>query len=337
MKSRSGYFPTLIMILAIVIFLTTQAVKAQKVGSPPELVKTIELPGVKGRIDHLAFNPDQNIIYVAALGNNSVEVVDLKAGKVIHSIKGLSEPQGIMFIPGANIIFVSNGGSGQCYGFRTDTYKQTGKIKPGSDPDNVRYSSSTGKIYVGYGEGGIAVIDPGNLQILSDIKLPAHPESFQIDENAGKMFVNIPDYQLIQVIDLRKNIITDKWKISGAASNFPMALDTANHRLFTGCRNPARLIVINTETGETITSVDIDNDTDDVFYDRTRKQVYVSCGGGYIDVISQITMDAYKISSRVKTQPGARTSLLIPGLNQIITAAPAGAGTPAGLMVYQIK
>lgn len=304
---------------------------------PVKLITSISLADVKGRIDHLAYNRNQQLIYVAALGNNTVEVVDVQNKKVIHSIKGLSEPQGIRFIPDANAIIVANGGDGECKIFNSVTYQQVASVRLNSDSDNVRYSASFNKIYVGYGEGGIAVIDGTTFKLLADIKLPAHPESFQIDETAKKIYVNVPDVKQLEVIDSEKNVVIDTWDIREAAYNFPMALDIVNHRLFIGCRNPAKLLVIDAETGKTISTVGIDGDTDDLFYDSVSKQIYVSCGGGFIDIFKQESEDKYENILKIETRSGARTSLFVPELKQLIVAAPARSEKQAELMVYQIN
>jgi YVTN family beta-propeller protein len=303
-----------------------------------ELLTSIQLPNVIGRIDHLAFNNKNQTIFVAALGNNSVEVVDLKNRKVIHSIKDLHEPQGIKYIPESNTIFVANGENGECDIYNADTYQLITSIKmPGGDADNVRYDKTAGKIFVGYGDGGIAVIDAKTSKQLADIKLPGHPESFQLSSDSKKLYVNVPDMQMLATIDLDKFTITDKWKIEIAKANFPMALDADNHRLFAGCRNPAKLLVINSESGNIITQIDIDSDTDDVFYDSLSKQIYVSCGGGYVDIIKQNGADKYEVTSRIESRSGARTSLFVPELNQLLVAAPARSGNEAQLMIYEKK
>lgn len=299
-----------------------------------KLITTIPLPGVNGRIDHLAYNSRKQVVYVAALGNNTVEVVDLKSRKVIQSIKGLSEPQGIRYIPGNNVIFIANGGNGECSVFNADTYQPVALVRLGDDADNVRYTPATNKIYVGYGDGAIAVLDAGNFKRLADIKLAGHPESFQT-ENDPKSYVNVPDAHLLEVIDLEKNLVTEKWKIETATSNFPMALDSENHRLFIGCRHPAKLLVLDTETGKTVASRDTDDDSDDIFYDKTTRKIYMSCGGGYVDVFAQISPERYEAVSRIKTRSGARTSLFVPELNQLIVAAPSRSDGEAQLMIYQ--
>jgi YVTN family beta-propeller protein len=301
-----------------------------------QLVASIQLPNVSGRIDHLAYDSKNQTIFVAALGNNTVEVVDLKSKKVIHTIKGLHEPQGIKYIPESNTIFVANGENGECDIYNADTYQLITSIKmPGGDADNVRYDVTTGKIYVGYGDGGIAVIDAKTFKQLADVKLPAHPESFQLSTDSKKIFVNVPDAQILATIDLDKYTIIDKWKIEIAKANFPMALDATNHRLFLGCRNPAKLLVINSESGKIIAQIDINSDTDDVFYDSPSKQIYVSCGGGYVDIIKQFEPDKYEVTTRIESRSGARTSLFVLELNQLLVAAPARSGSEAQLMIYK--
>lgn len=299
------------------------------------LVGSISLPNVSGRIDHLAFDSKTQTLFVAALGNNTVEVVDLKSRKVIHTIKDLHEPQGIRYIPENNTIIVANGENGECDIFNADSYKFITSLKFSGDADNIRYDPAAGKIYVGYGDGAIGIIDSKTFRQLDDIKLPVHPESFQLDTHSKRIFVNIPDALMIAAIDLEKKTITDKWKMENATSNFPMALDLKNHRLFIGCRNPSKLLVINSLTGKTITLIDISADTDDIFFDSSSDQIFISCGGGYIDVIKQKDPDNYISTAKVKSRDGARTSLFVPELSQLIVAAPARSGSEAQLMIYE--
>ena len=327
-------------IVILVIIVSVNSCFAQNTASNKELhlVATIQLPNVSGRIDHLAFDTKNQTIFLAALGNNTVEVVDIKSKKVIQTIKGQHEPQGIKYISENNTVFVANGGDGECDIYNADTYQQIKSIKmPGTDADNVRYNVTSGKIFVGYGDGGIAVIDSKTFKQLVDVKLPGHPESFQLDAGSKKIFVNVPDAQMLATIDLEKYTITNKWKIKVAKANFPMALDEFNHRLFLGCRNPAKLLIINSESGNIIAQIDIDSDTDDVFYDSSTKQIYVSCGGGYIDVIKQSGPDKYEVTSRIESRSGARTSLFVPELNQLFLAAPARSGNEAQLMIFGKK
>jgi YVTN family beta-propeller protein len=310
---------------------------AQPQNNSLKLIGSISLPKVSGRIDHLSYDSKNQKLFIAALGNNTVEVVDLKNRKVIHSIKNLDEPQGVIFIPENNSLFIANGANGECDIFKTDSFQKTNTIKLSGDADNVRYDEVEKRIYVGYGNGGIAIIDATTFKLINEIKLSGHPESFQIDKSAKKIYANVPDENQIEVIDLEKNLVIDKWKMHDASSNFPMALDETNHRLFVGCRHPAKLLIINTQTGKTISTFSIDSDVDDLFYNRTNKEIYLSCGGGYIDVLKQTDANTYTVNGKVSTHSGARTSLLLPELNQLIVASPLGFNSNASLLVYDIK
>jgi len=310
---------------------------AQPQNNSLKLIGSISLPGVSGRIDHLSYDSTNQKLFIAALGNNTVEVVDLKNKKVVHSIKDLDEPQGVAFIPERNSIFIANGANGECDIFKTDSFQKTNTIKLPGDADNVRYDEAEKKIYVGYGNGGIAIIDEATSKLINEIKLSGHPESFQIDKPAKKIYVNVPDENEIEVIDLEKNLVIGNWKMRDATSNFPMALDETNHRLFVGCRHPAKLLIINTQTGKTISTFSIESDADDIFYNSTNKEIYISCGGGYIEVFKQADANTYTANGKVSTYPGARTSLFLPGLKQLIVASPLGFNSKASLLIYDIK
>jgi DNA-binding beta-propeller fold protein YncE len=302
-----------------------------------QLIASIPLPKVSGRIDHLTYDSKRHLIFVAALGNNTVEVVDFISKKVIHTIKDLHEPQGIVFIPENNSIFIVNGGNGECDVFNGDTFKKTASIKLSGDADNVRYDAVAKIIYVGYGSGGIAIINANTFKLISEIFFSGHPESFQIDQSAKKIYVNVPDKRQIVVIDLEKKIVSNKWTLTQARSNFPMSLDETNHRIFIGCRHPAKLLVLDTKTGKLISSLDIDGDVDDIFYDDNSKQIYLSCGDGYIDIFKQKEADSYISNGKIATHSGARASMFIQELNQLIIASPSRFGNNAELLVYDIK
>ena len=324
-----------IILLAAILFFFASGCKAQSQTNSLQLIEKIPLQDVSGRIDHLSFDNKNKIVFVAALGNNTVEVVDLKNKKVIHSIKDLHEPQGVAFIPENNSLVVANGDNGECDVFNAADFQKTNSIQLGDDADNVRYDATGKKIYVGYGNGGIAIIDAATFKLIGEIKLPGHPESFQINKQEKKMYVNVPDEKQIAVIDLTQNKIIAQWKNITANANFPMALDEANHRLFIGCRHPSKLLVLDTESGKIISSIDIGGDTDDVFYNPSAKEIYVSCGSGYVDVINQIDANHYTANGTMKTNSGARTSLFISQLHQLIIAAPARTGSSAQLMIYR--
>jgi hypothetical protein len=297
--------------------------------------KIIPLPNVKGRIDHLDINLREQILYIAALGNNSVEIVDLKKGKVIHTLTGLNEPQGVCYIPDKQEIFVANGGNGDCYFFNAFTFEKTATVHLSSDADDVRYDSINSKIYIGYGEGGIAVIDANTHRHLSDIKLPAHPEGFQLDKAANVILVNVPDKNMIGVIDLTQLKLIDKWTRNSPTANFPMAIDNIQQYAFIGYRHPAKLVVLDVKTGKDININNMVSDVDDLYFDHEKKRVYVSGGGGFINIFQE-DGSLFKQVANIPTRSGARTSLFIPALQIFVVAERAESGKPAQLSVYEV-
>jgi len=270
--------------------------------------RSIPMPGVEGRIDHFAHDSAGHRLFVAALGNNSVEVLDLSQGKPIHRITGLTEPQGIYFLGESNRLYVANGGDGTVRVFDGSSYAPVTTLKTDDDADNLRYDASAKLLYVGHGSGALGAIDVGKNAVVADISLKAHPESFQLEQAGQRVFVNVPGAHHIAVVDRNKKVVTAIWSIGLAGANFPMALDEANHRLMVACRAPACLLVFDTESGKEVAKVDLHGDCDDLFFDARRRQLYASCGEGFIDVFEQKDPDHYVLKEAVKTAAKARTA-----------------------------
>jgi DNA-binding beta-propeller fold protein YncE len=302
-----------------------------------KLEKLIEMPGVRGRVDHMEINLKKQVLYVAALGNNSVEVIDVQKGATIHSIKGLDEPQGVVYIPERDEIVIANGGNGNCVFYNAESYAVITSLHLAGDADNVRYNAADGKIYVGYGNGGIAVIDARSHKLTGDVKLPAHPESFQLDQKNNLLYVNLPDANSIAVINLNEMKIIHTWKTNGLSANFPMALDNANHRVIVGYRHPAVLVSYDANSGKQVSRNDMVSDVDDVFYDASKQLVYTSGGGGAINIFKNDAGNTYKRVAQIPTRSGARTSFLIPALHRYILAERATGGKEAAIEVYKIN
>ena len=318
----------------VTLFIGVALAHAQS-HSPIRLEKTIPLPDVKGRIDHLAFDADNQRLLVAALGNNTVEVIDIKNGKVIHTITGLAEPQGVIYQPEKKRLWVANAKDGTVRIFDARTFQQLRSIELGDDADNIRRDAATQRILVGYGSGGIAVFDSEGAKV-ADIKVDAHPESFQLEKNGPRMFVNLPHSQKVAVIDWIKSAVGASWTTDDAQSNFPMALDEAKGRLFIVCRKPAVLLVLDTKSGAVVAKLPTVGDSDDVFYDQKRKRIYASGGEGAVFVYQQKDADHYSEIARVETVKGARTSLFVPELNRIFLAVRQEGENPPAIRVYEV-
>ena len=296
----------------------------------------ITLTGVRGRIDHLAYDAEDHIAFIAALGNNSIEVVNINTGKIIHTIKNLHEPQGIVYIPSLKRLIVANGANGECVFYDTETYNPLSSVNLKDDADNIRFDSASNRLYVGYGNGGIAVIDAGLMKQVAMISLEGHPESFQFSKKQNRIYVNVPDKNETVVANLLDKSLITKWKNTQASSNFPMALDEENNRLFIGYRSPASLQMVNTVTGKVIHAIRCSGDADDIFYSPPDSLVFISAGKGFIDVFKTNAKNELVLVDQVKTRSGARTSFLIRSEKKLLLAVPAHAGEPAALWIYNI-
>ncbi|MFB3922021.1 MAG: YncE family protein [Terriglobia bacterium] len=298
-------------------------------------VQTIPLPGVEGRIDHLGVDVRGQRLFVAALGNNSLEVLDLRAGTRVRSITGLRAPQGVFFVPNENKLFVASADDGTCRIFDGNSYQLISVIRFSSDADNVRYDAAQGRIYVGYGDGALGILDAATGKKIADIDLGAHPESFRLEESGPRIFVNLPDANhTIAVVDRARRSVIATWKVEQQA-NFPMILDEPDHRLLVVTRKPARLVVLETNSGRQVASYPAVGDADDVFYDSAHKRVYISGGEGFIDIFDQQNPSQYRLAGRIATATGARTSLFVPELNRLYLAVPHRGNQPAEIRVYE--
>lgn len=305
---------------------------AQTPPAPLVLEAKIPLGQVSGRIDHLAIDLKRQRLFVAELGNDSLGVVDLAAQKVLRTITGLSEPQGVGYEPTTDAVYVANASDGSVRVLRGEDLSAVGRIDLGDDADNVRIDEAGKRVLIGYGKGDLAVIDPTTRTKVADIRLKAHPEGFQTD--GDRAFVNVTDARLIEVVDLVKGEAISAWPTLPNHSNFPMAIDREAKRLLVIFRSPARLLVMSTTDGKVVASLDTCGDADDVFVDGKRHRVYVSCGAGVVDVFEE-RAGAYQRIGHVSTASGARTSLFVAEMDRLFVAARATGREPAAIWVFR--
>jgi hypothetical protein len=297
---------------------------------PLQLETKIPLGEVRGRIDHMAVDLPRQRLFVAELENDTVAIVDLKGRQVIHEIAGLSEPQGLGYLPSMETLYIANGRDGSVRAFNGGNYASTGQIDLGENSDNVRVDTATNEIFVGYGGGALAVIDAKGFRKIADIPLSAHPESFQL---AGKqIYINLPATHEIAIVDRQSLKQVTRWSIDIPGGNFPMAVDGAARRILTAFRSPAMLGVFSIKDGSLATSPEICADADDLFVDAKRKRVYVSCGDGFLDVFAG---NPYARIGHIPTVAGARTSLFVPELDRLVLAVRATTSEPAAIWVFR--
>ena len=339
-KVMCGSSLALILVLALTTRVCAQTRPPSDSTQPLVLTGTIPLPGVQGRIDHLSTD-QKGRLFVSALGNNTEEVVDLSSGSRVHSISGVPRPQGVVYAPELNKLFVGSD-EGKLFIYNGSSLDLINSIDFGDDVDNLRYDATAKLVYVGYGaeDGAVAMVDAtSNQRLKEEFKLGAHPESFQLEKSGPNLYVNLPDLKQIAAINRNTHAIT-RWPVT-LDSNFPMALDEPNHRVLVATREPARLAVFDTNSGRMVAAVPCVQNSDDLFYDSARKRIYVSGGEGYVSVFQQRDSDHYQLLAKVPSAVGARTSGYFgkgrKGFDVFYVAVPARADHTAEVLIYTVQ
>ena len=339
-------------------------------SEPLVQVGSIPLKGVEGRLDHLTFDSRSQRLFVAALENHTIEVVDLPRRRRIHQITGISEPQGLLCIPEKNSLLVCSRSDGTCRSFDATTFQEGPWIDLGRNADNLRFDPDAQTIYVGSGgepgNGLLSAVDlvallpaaqggqpapphspadfllsrPRQADPRMETQLPAHPESFQLDRANRRLLVNIPDEHQIAVLQIGTNTLTNasSWPVTVGEKNFPMTLDSASARLYIACRKPPLLAVYDTGTGTLLSRTPCVGDADDMFYDAKLKRMYVIGGEGFVDAfqVSDTSQEPARLA-RLPTAPRARTGLFIPDLRMLAVAAPHTTNRQASVLLFQVK
>src|SRR5712692_2068274 len=320
---------------------TSQGSASAEISQPMVLTETIPLEGVKGRFDHFGYGPGR--VFVSELGNNSVGVIDVGGRTVEKTITGVPDPQGVAYSPEAKKLFVGNG-RGKLHIFGADSWDPVATVDFQGGADNVRYDAATRRIYVGCGNdektGAIGVVDAMTNQRIDEYKLGGEPESFQLEKSGPNLYVNVPDLKQVAVINRQTKSVA-RWPLAGVSSNFPMALDEADHRLFIGTHDPARLVVLDTTNGRIIASLPSVQDTDDLYWDGEYKRVYMPGGEGFICVFQMKDPEHYERLAKIPTAIGARTAGYFgrqgKGFNRFFLAVPARGAEPAEIRIYTVQ
>jgi len=314
---------------------------AQDSSAPLRLVQTIPL-SVDGRLDHLSADVRGMRLFVAALANNSVEVIDLRAGKVIRSIAGLQKPQGVWYVPSLKKLFVASGNDGMCRVYNGETLELIESIKLDLGPDLVGYNPRSKLLYTGYGGedakkefGSVAIIDARKNKHVGDIQTSAHPGGILVDDSGRLIYITIPQTGEVAIIDAKSNKLIKTWRVTEAQRTVSLALDPERGRLFVGARTPARVIVYDTASLFKVADFPTVGLMDGMFFDGARKRLYVTGGEGFIDIFQQQDADHYTPLARIPTRPIARTSLFVPELNRYYVAVPRRANEPAEIRIYE--
>jgi len=334
--------------LFAVLFLIecTRIANAQEVGRQSlRLVQTISMPNVKGRIDHMEVDLESKRLFIAAVENGSMEVVDLGAGKWTRSVPGFKTPTEMSYVPELNKVFVASRDDGMVRVFRGDSLDLIDSVKLELGVNRIVYDPARKYLYVGYGAklagfdyGRVGIIDARSNKLLGDMVVEAHPSQILLDNAAHRIVVAVWELGRIDVFDARDRQVVLTWTTGGQSGD--MALDQTHHRLFVATRNaPQMMIVYDSESGQEVARLPADGRMNGVYYDGWHKRIYVTCGrdlpAGFIFVYEQKDADHYEFIGKVPTGPGAGTSFWAPQLNRFYVAVPAAEKQEAAVLVFE--
>lgn len=304
---------TLLMMAASGCSASPRSFAATDPASPLVLEQKIALPGVSGRIDHMAVDVRGKRLFVAEVANGSVDSIDLGGGRILGRIEGLKEPQGIGWLPAQEEIVVACG-DGSVRFYRADNLRQVAAIDLDDDADDVRIDPRNGQVVVGYGSGGLATIDPASHRVVRRLLFKGHPEGFSLI--AARALVNVPDDGAILSVNLDQGKMEERWSTGAHRLNFPMVASPRGDWFEIAYRLPATLARIDARSGAVLASRATCGDSDDIFLDGDR--TFLVCGAGHVDVVRGDATEA-----RIATGGGARTGLYVPELRALFVAVPA--------------
>lgn len=309
---------------------------------PLPMIQRSVIPNIEGRMGRLAMDPKSGLLYVAAMRDGTLQVMDKAAMKVAQVVPDLPEPQGVLFLNEQRRLVVSCGDGG----VRILKVDDEGKLSPdrevrlGGEADVMRYDPQSKRFWVVHGKF-VSSVDPLSGEKSKPITLPAMSEGLAVEENGPRVFVTAANEGKVFVVDKAKNEIVSTWEIKDLTGTSPLAIDEPGQRLFVVTRNPGRVVVLDISEagkGKELARMEIGEDADDAWWDAVGKRLYVSCGGGggEVAMIMQDGKDSYKTEHRITTATGCRTSLLIPSQRRYIVIAPKSGDTPTFIFIYII-
>jgi DNA-binding beta-propeller fold protein YncE len=324
------------LFLFLLIFGCFLSAPAAQEELPLRFNSRIPLSGDSGRLEHLGIDRNTQRLFVASYGNNSVEVIDLKEQQFLQSLSGFAEPEDILYVPETGKLYVTNDDDGTLRIIDGTNYGEITSFDFGYSAALIRYDQVNKRMYVGYGYGSIAVIDGVTNKLLSTINFTGQPSAFEIDRTGKRIYINTPSANRIVMADLVTLSPVGIIILRHAQNNFAMTFDETGRRLFVGCRNPGQMLIYDCDSGREVTTIPIDDGVNDMFYDEGNKRIYLSCGSGAIDIVSQLSPDDYVLQGAVATANGASTSLFLPEKKRFYVAVPDYTNPLCEVWVYDI-
>jgi DNA-binding beta-propeller fold protein YncE len=310
------------------------------------LVETIPLP-TEGYMDHLSYDLKNQHLFLSAENNKEIVVVDMKAGKVIHETKVGGNPRKPFFDPTTNELWVDLGDNtvvalnGATFEVVKTIELTGGKNASGRDPDNAAFDAAKGLYYVavrtrneGSKEGSIEIVDTKTAKLIGSIKMEGQePAGIVLDPAANRLYAGMGDVvngeSVVKVVDIAKRAIVAEWSTAGGPQPHVAGLDAAHHRLFMGSRlggghnvDPGKLVIINTDTGKVVQTLDATGGGDEIFFDAPSKRVYFSGSTGTLAVFHEDDPDHFQLLGKVPTGAIAKSGIWIPELKRYYAAVP---------------
>jgi YVTN family beta-propeller protein len=327
------------ILMAFLFFASSLAASSQTSSSLP-LTNTITLPDISGKFDHFAVDLVGQRLFVAATGNHSVKVIDLKTDKVEQSIGTLGKPHGLVWVEATASLYIADASLAELRVYKGRPLKLAGSIELSDDADDMVYDEAHHLLYVGHGGGSaafpgrVAVVDTTSFTLLANLLMASHPEALDLDAPGRRVFANIADTNEVAVIDGASNAIVAHWKLTGAADNVPMAYDRGRNRLYVACRTPAALIALDAASGAELSRVATGGGADDLFYDAPLGRVYVISGVGEVDAFQVDGGTRIGAIGVTRTLTGAKTALFVPSESALYVGIPGAGEHAAEIRVY---
>jgi DNA-binding beta-propeller fold protein YncE len=313
-------------------------------GEPMRLVQTIPLPDLhEGDFDHFAVDlPGHRLFLTVEQG--VVEIFDLRSNKLLHSITGLDEPHSLVYRADLKKLFIVDGGAAELKVYDSDTYQLLSSVKLEVDCDSMAFDPATKRMYIV--DGGraahtpysfISVVDTTAAKKLADIKIDTNRvEALVLERSGPRLFASLTGLNAVGVFDRNTDKLLTTWPVEAEGQlNVPLAFDQPHHRLFTVTGKPAKLIVLDSDSGKIVASVPTIEMVDDVSYHLQKARIYAS-GNEFVDVFQQTDPDHYSQIGHVAGAFRAKTSFLLPELNRFYLAVPRHGDKAAELRVYKI-
>jgi DNA-binding beta-propeller fold protein YncE len=310
------------------------------------LVETIPLP-TEGYMDHLSYDLKNQHLFLSAENNKEVVVVDMKAGKVIQVTKVSGNPRKPFFDPASNELWVDLGDNtvvainGTTFEVAKTIELTGGKDAPGRDPDNAAFDPAKGLYYVavrtrdeGSKEGSIEIVDTRAAKLVGHIRMDGQePAGIVLDPVANLLYAGMGDVvngeSVVKVVDVAKGAIVAEWSTAGGPQPHVAGLDAAHHRLFMGSRlggghnvEPGKLVVMNTDTGKVVQTLDAAGGGDEIFFDVPSQRIYFSGSTGTLAVFHEDDPDHFRLLGKVPTGAIAKSGIWIPQLKRYCAAVP---------------